>query len=76
MRQKGREMITYIIVNQLSGQQMQAYITAEIQKLIAPEAQAQVINNIQEDLAQLGPHSITGFGITGEQLKAWLAKRS
>ena len=75
-RQQRREMIRYIIVNQLSGQQMQAYITAEIQKLIAPEAQAQVINNIQEDLAQLGPHSITGFGITGEQLKAWLAKRS
>lgn len=74
-RQLRREIIRHLILNQLHGDQAQAFIRAEIAKIPKTEDQNQVSNNINEDLEQLGPHSMTGLGITTEELRAWMKQR-
>lgn len=75
-RKQRREMIRYIIINQLNNQETQIYITTAMNSQIPPEAREQVLKNIREDLAHLGPQSIIGLGISHDQLKAWLAKNN
>lgn len=74
-RQQRREIIRHIVIHQLNEKQIQTYIQQETHKLVRLDAQTQFLKNIREDLAQLGPHSIAGLGITSEQLAAWLAKK-
>lgn len=75
-RQQRREIIRHIIINQLYDAQLETYAKTEIKKFANPEDDAHILINIHEDLAQLGPQSMAGLGITSKQLRLWLAKKS
>jgi Fic family protein len=74
-RQLRREILRHIIVNGLSDKEMQTYINTAIKKSVPEEDQARVVENIHEDLMQLGPQSIVGLGVTNEQLQTWLVRK-
>lgn len=74
-RQERREIIRHIVLKQLHGQQLQAYIHSMIPQTVKADDQDQVIRNIHEDLEQLGLQSIVGLGITVAELDSWLKGR-
>jgi len=70
-RQQRREIIRHIVSNKLHGIKMEKYINTMSKKIIDKNDQMQFIKNIHEDLEQLGPHSISGMGITIKQVDEW-----
>ena len=73
-RQLRREILRHIILSQLHGEQAQTYAHTEIIKAVKPQDQDHVLKNINEDLEQLGVHSMTGLGVTVDELRVWIEK--
>lgn len=71
-RQQRRDIIRYIIVNQLSGAPMQVYISSQNIKCIKKEDQAAFFEDIIEDLKEIDVNRIACLGITFDQLNTWI----
>ena len=70
-RQQRRQLIREIIGNTLKGAAMQKYLEAQTIKLIPLENQAAFMEDLYEDLDNIGPQTIGGLGISVEQLNSW-----
>lgn len=71
-RQQRRDIIRYIILNQLTDVSMQEYISQNI-KFIKKDDQALFFDDIMEDLKEIDLSRIAGLGITTDQMNAWIA---
>jgi hypothetical protein len=54
---------------------MDEFIHNETEKHIKKEDQNSFVEDLNEDLSEIGPTRIAGLGITPEQLNIWLKKR-
>ncbi len=72
-RKKRREMIRYIIVNQLTENELNNYIQEQSLSLIEKNERNDFISTIHDDLKTISPSHIQGMGITRQQLENWLA---
>lgn len=70
-RLQRRALIRYIILNQLTGEAMKAYISAETLKLANEEDRISFFEDVVEDLKEMDLNRIAGLGITPDQLDAW-----
>ena len=75
-RETRRQIIREIILKRLVGSEMNEFIDKKTRKLIKAEDQADFLRNLKDDISQLAPHSIVGLGISQDELKKWLKKRS
>ena len=53
---------------------MERFIHSEVMRLVRPEDQDHVLNNINEDIEGLGLQSIIGLRVTVEELDAWFKR--
>lgn len=74
-RTQRRQLIRNIIINQFEHQRMEEYINEVANELVKHEDKAHFIKNVYEDLAQLGPQTIAGLGVSVDELNAWLAEK-
>lgn len=74
-RQQRRNLIRHIVIHKLRDKAMLDFIATTVEQFAKPEDKESVIRNIHEDLTELGPQSIAGLGITGDELQAWYNER-
>lgn len=74
-RQQRRALIRHIIVNKMSGADMQDYISSQVQQLVAAEDQQNFFEDVLEDIKEMDLSRLPGLGITADQLEAWIVKR-
>lgn len=72
-RQQRRDIIRYIILNQLTGISIKEYISSQNIKFIKQEDQASFFEDVMEDLKEIDLNRIVGLGITPDQLNDWIA---
>ena len=70
-RSERRNLIRYIIINELKNNKLKNYILSESKKHIPEKDSAQFIKTVEEDLQELSPQRIAGLGITQDQLQKW-----
>lgn len=73
-RAQRRDIVRYIILNQLTGTAIDNYIQTQLTPIPSSD-RSRFLTTITEDLHAINPHRIAGLGITLQQLKSWLAKR-
>jgi len=71
-RQQRRDLIRDIILQNLHGDAMQRFIQQHAKARIPPTDLTDFIDDVTEDLTELGPSRIAGLGITQQQLDDWL----
>ena len=71
-RQERRGIIREVIVGQLAGIVVQEHINDRAMQCVAENDLELFIEDINEDLGAISPHTIAGMGITVEQLQNWL----
>lgn len=74
-REQRRAIIRHIIVNQLSGDTMQRYISDQTVQMIKKEDQSFFKDDVLEDLDTMDACRIAGLGITLAQLNDWLQSK-
>lgn len=72
-REERRSILRHVIVNLLSKETLRHYVHAETDKQIPPKDQAEFLEDVWEDLEEIGPTRIAGLGITDAELNAWLS---
>lgn len=75
-RQIRRNILRHIITNQLIENEMNNYIQAQANKIIPEIDRQRFIVTVNEDLDEINEHRIAGMGVSVEQLKNWLRKKS
>jgi Fic family protein len=73
-RQQRRQIIRHIVSNVYDAKKTKSYIASVVPELVKQEDIMQVLKNIEDDLAQLGPQSMAGLGISSAQLMLWRDK--
>ncbi len=73
-REERRQIIRHIVTEELTGSLMEGYINSETKSLVEEEDRENFLEDVHEDLKELGPQRIAGLGITIEQLNNWLKK--
>lgn len=73
-REERRNIVRYIIENQIVSDALDVYIHTQATALLPEEQQSDFIEDIYEDLTEIGPHRIAGLGVSLQQLNAWLKK--
>jgi hypothetical protein len=71
-RTQRREVVRSIIINKLTKNALTTFISERTQQLIPSKDQIDFIEDINEDLKELSPQTISGLGITIEELNYWL----
>ena len=71
-RRERREIMRYIILNQLKGNILTDYIAQQALAVVPENLQKDFIDDIKEDLQHISPVRIAGLGITTEDLRKWL----
>ena len=71
-RQPRREVVAAIVADVASGEALAERIRAAAARVAAADRQA-FVEDLHEDLAALSPARIAGLGISGRQLRVWLA---
>ncbi len=75
-RQQRRAVIRDIILNKMSGTEMEKYISEQTLKLVKEADQTSFFQDLMEDLKEIDLIRIAGLGITPEQLNTWLDAQS
>jgi hypothetical protein len=71
-RQQRRDIIRYIILNQLTGETVKEYISSQNIKLMKKEDRASFFEDVMEDLKEIDLSRIAGLGITPDQMYTWI----
>lgn len=74
--QQRRTVEREIIIRQLAGYQMLAYIEQALGSLIPPSDLNSVKEDTIEDLSRMNGISIAGLGVTQKELSLWLQKKT
>ncbi len=73
-RQQRRDILRHIIENELTNDAMHAYIDVAIKQEIPAEDQANVLEDLEEDLRELDIPRIAGIGISVTDYNRWKSK--
>ena len=71
-RQPRRALLRNIILNKRVGAALNEYIHSQSLDLAAKEDRTAFLEDLQEDLREIDGNYIAAFGITAEELKAWM----
>lgn len=74
-RQIRRLLLREIILNQLIGEPLQRYISAQTLQLVKEPDQKAFLEDVLEDLKEISESRIAGLGITPKQLQDWIDLR-
>lgn len=72
-RRERRELVRYIILNQLHGNALKDYAVKQVNVIIPQEYQKNFLEDLNEDLQYIDLPRVSGLGITAEDLEKWLA---
>ena len=72
-RQQRRALVRDIILKKLAGTAMRKYASFQTLKLVKKEDQDAFLKDVLEDLKEMDQSRIIVFGMTLNQLKAWMA---
>ena len=75
-RNERRKILREILLKQLHGADIEAFIRDALISTVDPSYIDAVMEDLHEDLAEIGPHSIAGLGVTTDDLKKWLHKQN
>jgi Fic family protein len=70
-RQQRRTFIRNIVLNQLIGEKLEAYIQSN-SKIIPEPDRVAFVEDLREDLALLDQSRLAGLGVTTDELTAWI----
>jgi hypothetical protein len=70
-RQQRRQLITYIVTQQLYDSAQEKYINNYLKENVAENELEKFEADLQHDLKTLAPYNIAGMGITLKQLEEW-----
>jgi hypothetical protein len=75
-RQQRRQLIRDIILNGLTGEALSNYISSHVAEFAKEEDKAAVMKDIEDDLQEINESRLVGLGVTPDELRSWLKKRT
>jgi len=73
-RQERRALIREIILQEIVGTALEAYVSEEANKLVPMIAREDFIQDVKEDLEELDESRLGGLGVTNDQLNSGIKK--
>lgn len=73
-RAQRREVLRNVIVRQMIGKNLNEYVVSEAEEKVELQDRQRFIEDVFEDLKEIGPERIAGLGITVDELIAWKEK--
>lgn len=70
-RKERRAIIREIILQKLTGKEIEKYAASESSNMIEKESQQAFLEDLEEDLKALDNSRLAGLGVTPSQLKIW-----
>jgi Fic family protein len=71
-RRERREMLRYIILNQLHSEPLKHYVDEKVKFVIPEEYAKDFLEDLNEDLKYINASRIVGLGITVKDLEEWI----
>lgn len=75
-RQERRALIREIILQEIVGPALDAYISIKADQLIPMIAREDFIKDVREDLTEMDESRLAGLGLSLDQLNKWVQKKS